>query len=166
MPELAPKERLQLSLLDRLSDDAPDEKQEAREKRVISFSKLKELVKRDLSWLLNCTASSAHLNLKDYSCIQSSCLNFGIPDLSGNVSASLNSKALERELVKCIKHYEPRIIPSSLQVKVLRARQEMSASTLSFEISADLWAHPLPLQLFLHTEVDIENSHVSIKQWR
>ena len=166
MPELATKERLQLSLLDRLSDDEPEKSSESRDQRVISVSRLKVLVQRDLAWLLNCTASSNSLDFSEHPEIQSSTLNYGIPDLSGIVAASLNTKALEREIVKSIRHYEPRIIPSSLSVKVHLSRQHMNANTLSFEISADLWAQPLPLQLFLQTEVDIENGHVAITQWR
>jgi type VI secretion system protein ImpF len=165
MPELSQKERLQLSLLDRLTDDDPQKKSESRDKRVISVSRLKELVQRDLAWLLNTVASSSNLDFDDYPEIQSSSLNYGIPDLSGSNIKSLNTKALEREIIKSIKRYEPRIIPRSLVVKVKVASEEMSGNTLSFDISADLWAQPLPLQLFLQTDIDIENGIVSIQQW-
>ncbi|WP_395344095.1 type VI secretion system baseplate subunit TssE [Ningiella sp. W23] len=165
MPELSQKERLQLSLLDRLTDDEPHKKSESRDKRVISVSRLKELVQRDLAWLLNTVASSTNTDFDDYPQIQSSTLNYGIPDLSGSNIKSLNTKRLEREIVKSIKRYEARIIPHTLSVKVKVANEEMSSHTLSFEISADLWAQPLPLQLYLQTDVDIENGHVSIRQW-
>lgn len=166
MPELSQKERLQLSLLDRLTDDEPEKKSEQRDKRVISVSRLKELVLRDLGWLLNSVAAEASIDLQAYQEVKSSTLNYGIPDLSGLVASSLNTLSLEREIVKCIKQYEPRIIPSSLQVKVIFQRDEMSGNTLSFEINADLWAQPIPLQLFLQTEVDMDNGHVAVKQWR
>jgi type VI secretion system protein ImpF len=166
MPELSQKERLQLSLLDRLTDDEPDKKNESREKRVITVARLKELVQRDLAWLLNSVAAATNIDLADYPEVQTSTINYGIPDLSGVTAASLNSKAIERELVKCIKRFEPRIIPRSLNIKVNLAKKEMSGNTLSFEISADLWAQPLPLQLFLQTDIDIENGIVSNSQWR
>lgn len=165
MPELSQKERLQLSLLDRLTDDHPDKKSESRKKRVITISRLKELVQRDLAWLLNTVASSSNINFDDYPEIQSSSLNYGIPDLSGSNAKSLNTKALEREIVKAIKRYEPRIIPRSLSVNIKAANNQMNSNTLSFEISADLWAQPLPLQLFLKTDVDIENGTFSFQQW-
>ena len=79
---------------------------------------------------------------------------------------SLSSKHIERELTKCIKNYEPRIIPRTLKIKIALAKNEMSSNTLSFEISGDLWAQPLPLQLFLKTEVDIENGSVKIDSWK
>jgi len=166
MPELSQKERLQLSLLDRLTDDEPSKKSESREKRVISVSRLKELVQRDLAWLLNTVAASTNMDLDDYPEVQKSTLNYGILDLSGVTALSLNAKNIERELLKCIKHYEPRIIPRTLKINVKLAKEEMSGNTLSFEISGDLWAQPLPIQLFLKTDVDIENGNISMSQWR
>ncbi|GLR71888.1 type VI secretion system baseplate subunit TssE [Agaribacter marinus] len=166
MPELSQKERLQLSLLDRLSDDDPQKLSESREKRVISVSRLKELVQRDLAWLLNSVHASANMDLSDYPEIQKSTLNYGILDLSGVNALAMSAKAIERELVKSIKNYEPRIIPRTLKIKVHLAKEEMSGNTLSFEITGDLWAQPLPLQLFLKTDVDIENGSLSLGQWR
>lgn len=165
MPELSPKERLQLSLLDRLSDDEPDKTSEAREKRVISVSRLKELVQRDLAWLLNSVAASANMDFTDYPEVEKSTLNYGIIDLSGYASMIFNPKHIERELIKSIKNYEPRIIPKTLKIKVSVAKKEMNSNTLSFEISGDLWAQPLPLQLFLKTDVDIENGSVTLNNW-
>ena len=117
MPELSQKERLQLSLLDRLSDDEPDKTSEAREKRVISVSRLKELVQRDLAWLLNSVAASANMDFTDYPEVEKSTLNYGIIDLSGYASMIFNPKHIERELIKSIKNYEPRIIPKTLKIK-------------------------------------------------
>ncbi|MBL4630208.1 MAG: type VI secretion system baseplate subunit TssE [Paraglaciecola sp.] len=165
MPELSQKERLQLSLLDRLSDDDPGNPSESREKRVISVSRLKELVQRDLAWLLNSVAASANMDFSDYPEVAKSTLNFGIIDLSGYCSMVFNPKHIERELVKSIKNYEPRIIPKTLKIKISVAKNEMSGNTLSFEISGDLWAQPLPLQLFLKTDVDIENGSVTLQNW-
>jgi type VI secretion system protein ImpF len=53
MAELTPQERLQPSLLDRLTDEEPDQLQESREKRVLSMSRLRDFVLRDLAWLFN-----------------------------------------------------------------------------------------------------------------
>lgn len=165
MPELSQKERLQLSLLDRLSDDEPDKTSEAREKRVITVSRLKELVQRDLAWLLNSVAASANMDFTDFPEVDKSTLNYGIIDLSGYASMIFNPKHIERELIKSIKNYEPRIIPKTLKIKVSVAKKEMNSNTLSFEISGDLWAQPLPLQLFLKTDVDIENGSVTLNNW-
>ena len=43
MPELAPKERLQPSLLDRLTDEEPGTTQESRERRVLALDTMRGL---------------------------------------------------------------------------------------------------------------------------
>jgi type VI secretion system protein ImpF len=39
---------------------------------------------------------------------------------------------------------------------MLHSDSEMNSNTLRFRIEADLWAHPLPLHLYLQTEVDLD----------
>ena len=53
---IAPQDRLQPALLDRLTDDEPDKKQEPREARVLSRARMRQAVLRDLAWLFNATA--------------------------------------------------------------------------------------------------------------
>ncbi len=53
MPDLTPRDRLQPSLLDRLTDDEPSNQQESRERRVLTVQRLRESLLRDLSWLFN-----------------------------------------------------------------------------------------------------------------
>ncbi len=57
--QLLPQDRLQPALLDRLTDDEPDKKQEPREARVLSKSRLRQSVLRDLAWLFNATRLEA-----------------------------------------------------------------------------------------------------------
>jgi type VI secretion system protein ImpF len=83
MAELTPKERLQPSLLDRLTDNEPDKQQEAREKRVLSMRKLRESVQRDLAWLLNSGNLETVQDLDDYPLVSHSVINYGLPDLAG-----------------------------------------------------------------------------------
>ena len=71
MAELSLEERLQPSLLDRLTDNEPDSKVEARSMRVISVNRLKRCVLRDLAWLLNCGNLALTEDLSDYPALQS-----------------------------------------------------------------------------------------------
>ena len=57
--QLTPQDRLQPALLDRLTDDEPDKKQEPREQRVMSKRRLRQAVLRDLAWLFNATRLEA-----------------------------------------------------------------------------------------------------------
>ena len=54
MPEgITPLDKLQPCLLDRLTDDEPEKKEESRIQRVISLQRYKAGVLRDLEWLFN-----------------------------------------------------------------------------------------------------------------
>src|ERR1700722_20338983 len=63
MAELTHRERLQPSLLDRLTDESPESAAESRDRRVLSLQRLREVVRRDLSWLLNCVHMEASQDL-------------------------------------------------------------------------------------------------------
>jgi type VI secretion system protein ImpF len=62
MSEPSARDRLQPSLLDRLTDFEPHARHEARERRVVSARALRESVQRDIGWLLNASglADGAH----------------------------------------------------------------------------------------------------------
>ncbi|MEJ0046333.1 MAG: hypothetical protein WDN04_09545 [Rhodospirillales bacterium] len=52
---LASRERLQPSLLDRLTDAAPEHTRDSADQQVLSMAALRQAVLRDLAWLLNTT---------------------------------------------------------------------------------------------------------------
>jgi type VI secretion system protein ImpF len=164
MAELTPKERLQPSLLDRLTDDEPDKRQEARDKRVLSPNRLRESVRRDLSWLFNTVNLAATDDLDDYPDVQKSTLNFGLPDLAGRTASSVDKAALERLLRRAIWDFEPRLTKASVKVRLLVDYEQMNHNAMCFTIEAELWAQPLPLRLFLKTELDLENGEVKVSE--
>lgn len=155
---------MQPSLLDRLTDDAPESKVEAREKRVLSLNQLRASVLRDLSWLLNAVHLQATQDLRAYPAAASSTVNFGIPDLAGAAAAGRNTLALERAVRDAILNFEPRILPDSLQVTVRVEPQEMSRHAMVFIIEGMLWAQPVPLSVYLKTEVDLETGAVTVAE--
>ena len=154
MAELTQKERLQPSLLDRLTDDDPHQLQESREKRVLSMNKLRQSVVRDISWLLNARSLDTVMDLTDYPEVVNSVLNFGIKDLSGTSISHTDLSRIERDLQQAIKNFEPRILPQSLNIQVVSSDEKMNNQALQFDIEADLWAQPLPLHLYLRSELD------------
>ena len=83
MPELTPLERLQPALLDRLTDEEPEEKQESREHRVMSKSRLRQAVLRDLAWLFNATRLEADTDLSRAPAARPSGIKFGQAAQSG-----------------------------------------------------------------------------------
>jgi type VI secretion system protein ImpF len=162
MAELTQKERLQPSLLDRLTDDEPDKKQESRDRRVLSPSRLRECVRRDLTWLFNTTNLAALQNLDKDSLVARSVVNYGMPDLAGHTASSVDVRELERLLTRVIWDFEPRLVKSTVKVRLRVDPQLMSHNCMCFEIEAELWAQPLPLRLFLRTEIDLETGGVNV----
>lgn len=159
--ELTSRERLQPSLLDRLTDDAPGNPQESPDKRVFSHSQLKAAVLRDLAWLLNSTCLlDADQSL--HTAAGSSVINYGLPALAGNSASSIDLSALEALIHQAIVTFEPRILRHTLRVRAQRAPGEMNHNALSFEIEGDLWAQPVALPLLLRTDLDLESGHVNV----
>lgn len=162
MAELTTQERLQPSLLDRLTDDEPGQRVEARDKRVISAQRLRECVTRDLAWLLNCVNLGARETLEDFPEAAQSVINFGIPDLTGAAVSGVDAAELQRELRDAMLAFEPRLTPSTLQVAVEVRADNMDQRSLTFRIDSEMWAQPLPLNLYLKSEVDLETGAVSV----
>jgi len=63
---------------------------------------------------------------------------------------------MERLLRQAIWTFEPRLNKNSIRVRLVADPLLMSHNALSFSIEAELWAQPIPLRLFLKTEIDLE----------
>lgn len=164
MAELTTQERLQPSLLDRLTDDEPGKTEESREKRVISATRLRDCVSRDISWLLNCVNLGASVPLDDYPEVARSVLNFGIPDLAGVALSGINADALQRLIREAILTFEPRLTANTLQISAKVDGQRMDGQSLTFNIDSEMWAQPIPLNLYLKTEVDLETGNFRVSE--
>jgi type VI secretion system protein ImpF len=158
------RERLQPALLDRLRDDAPDKKEETRAQRVINLERLRTAVLRDLQWLLETTNLAAAINLEQEPEIASSVLNYGLRGLAGQQVSGFEPADLERLLHRAISDFEPRILPRSLEVRVIKEAQVRLRhdNIIALEIKGDLWAQPTPERLYLRTELDLESGQVQV----
>lgn len=164
MAELTQKERLQPSLLDRLTDDSPQENLESREQRVLGLNKLRECVVRDLEWLLNTENSENLFDVEQYPEVQRSTINFGIPTTAGLSVTGIESRRLEDRVRAAVEVFEPRLIASTLNVRGVYTSDLMSRKTIVFEISGEMWAQPVPLKLYLRTELDLETGKVVVAE--
>ncbi len=156
MPKVAPQDRLQPSLLDRLTDESPSSKTESQKSRVLSMSELRECVLRDMVWLLNTGNLEAVVNLDDYPFVAESTLNYGTPHLAGKQTSNVVARDMERRLRQAIWRFEPRILRDTVKVKLVVDETSMSHNALIFYIEGMLWADPVPWHLFLKAEVDLE----------
>lgn len=164
MAELTTQERLQPSLLDRLTDDEPGSRDESRERRVISATRLRDCVTRDLGWLLNTVQMEVTQDLDAFPEVKSSVLNFGIPDLTGVAVSRVNVESLRQSVREAILRFEPRLTESSLRVVVETSAQRMDRASLTFRIESEMWAQPIPLNLYLKTEVDLETGRLNLSE--
>lgn len=163
MAQLTPKERLQPSLLDRLS---PRSDRDTDGSGGMSVEQLRESVRRELSALL----SAASLEIVDeqveqHEEVRRSTLNFGMPALSGRTASSVNLGQLERQITRVIRIYEPRIAGRSLRVRSVGDAGK-NHNLLAFEIEGELWSQPLPQKLLLRTELDLESGQVTVEESR
>lgn len=164
MADLAPQERLQPSLLDRLTDDQPGERNESRDRRVLSMRRLRESVLRDLSWLMNADNLAQTEDLTDFPYVAASTLNYGLRDIAGISLSTALVAAYEREMRQAILDFEPRILPHSLQVRAILQADRMDRQTLSFEIEGEMWADPVPMRVLLKSEVDVESGEATVTE--
>jgi type VI secretion system protein ImpF len=154
-------EKIQPCLLDRLTDDNPGSQQEGRNERVVSVKRYREGVLRDLIWLLNAKAHTAEDGLEDFPEAAGSVLNFGTRDLCGLISSSMDLRTLEQEIKEALRRLEPRINPGSLAVTAVSGAQKF-ANGIAIEIRGDLWAYPVPEQLLIRTEVDLDTGKYTV----
>lgn len=154
-------ERLQPSLLDRLTDNAPSEKQETRSSRAIDINRLREIIKRDLAWLLNTNNIESTFDPKSFPNVTRSVLNYGVREVAGEYSTTDRADKIRRSILKAIELHEPRIIRGSTGVE-LRAEDNRGETQIAFDIHADMWAQPVPLELYLRSRVDVTSGEVTL----
>ncbi len=163
MAELNPRERLQPFLLDRLTDDTPGALKESRDKGVMSPAQLRTALLRDVTWLLNTPAPAEEEGLADFPNVASSVLNFGVPDLTGLTASVVVTAALERDVLRALQTYEPRLEKRSVSVRLLTESDGVHPNTLALEIRGQVIANPLPEELYLKTALDLETGQIELK---
>lgn len=161
MAELTTQERLQPSLLDRLTDDEPGSRSEGRDKRVMSMRQLRAAVLRDLEWLLNCGCRPIDDEIHQYPLVARSVLNYGMPDLTGLAASGIPAGQVEQMVHTAISAFEPRIVQKSLGV---RASGQAEGNQMQFEISGELCPLPMPEALFVRTSVDLETGQTEVRE--
>jgi len=162
MAGLSTQERLQPSLLDRLRDDEPHVAEEGRDKRTMTAARLRDYVVRDLGWLFNTTRATTRDDQPAMPHVEASVLGYGIPDLTGAVIAGMDIDVLAQRIRAAIVAFEPRLDPATLQVDITTDSSRMDRLTLSFRIVSTMWAQPMPLNLYLKTDVDLETARFSV----
>lgn len=178
------EERLQPSLLDRLTDDNPGDQTETRDDRAIDAKRLRDILRRDLSWLLNTTNLEAELGSEhsaeaarleanagsqvtfldpdEFPQAARSVLNFGVRAVSGSFATERRAAEIRTAIADAISEFEPRVSAGTLDV-VLRSEGNARETVITFDIRADMWAQPVPLDLYLRSEVDLTTGNLTLE---
>lgn len=109
-----PASHLLPTLFDRLCDDAPNQKRD----HDISVSpvQLKEIIRRDLSFLLNTVSHEDDIDAARYPHAAASVLNYGLPPLAGSFLYEHKWDDIRRAILRTITRFEPRLKASTLQI--------------------------------------------------
>ena len=158
------RNRLQPALLDRLTDDAPAERSEADDHRVMSKAQLRQAVLRDLGALFNAVQPLGSGVAESHPLLAGSVLNYGLPPLAGQLASKLDVPGLERLIHQAIVRFEPRILADTLKVRALAATSVLDThNVIEFEIRGHLWSQPVPLEILLRTQLDLEAGQVEVR---
>jgi type VI secretion system protein ImpF len=172
--ELSSRDRLQPSLIDRLLDNDPEQRTETSDARVLSRQQLRAAVLRDLSWLFNDTRMEPEVNSsrkeelalwRSVDFARRSVLNYGMPAFSGVTLSSMDTGEIERAVVEAIRNFEPRIDPKTLEVEVRTDAGDLQ-NTLQLVIRGQMWSQPVPLELLLAADVDVESGTTRVRELR
>jgi type VI secretion system protein ImpF len=176
MAGLTSQERLQPSLLDRLTDSDAANSREGADAKVLNKQQLRAAVLRDLSWLFNTSRAEPDPQRghpddvaawKDVPHARNSVINFGIPSLSGITISSMHFAPLESAIRQAIIQFEPRIDPKTLAVEVNRESGfNVQHNSLRLVIRGQMWNQPVPLELLLSAEVDVETGMAAVRDMR
>jgi type VI secretion system protein ImpF len=148
MAELNLRERLQPALFDRLIDEERP------------AGRLRELVSRDLSLLLNASSMETLTDLETLPHVRASVLNFGMPSLIGRMASSVSHDQLARILETVIRRFEPRL--TRVRVTPEPSSEGAEIQEISFVVDAELWGQPAPHQVVLHTHIDTGSGKVRV----
>ncbi|CAM4197621.1 type VI secretion system baseplate subunit TssE [Serratia silvae] len=161
---LTSRDKMQPVLLDLLTDDEPQKKQEIAARHLLSAGELRHRVLRDLQWLFNCVNSESSIDLEHYPQVRRSTINYGIAPMAGKRMSEIEWSDIQRALTESILTFEPRILPEGLQVRCISDTNSLELhNILSIEIKGRLWCVPYPLEFLFRTDVDLENGHFDLK---
>jgi type VI secretion system protein ImpF len=152
------------------SASIPNVELEPADSRMLSMRRLRDCVLRDLGWLFNSLSLGATQDLESVPHVASSVLNYGLPSFAGRMASSIDPIESADRLRRAVELFEPRL--SAVRVKPQPPAghegdsEHQSDGTLEFTIEAQLWGHPAPQQLELHTRIDTLTGDVAVTEGR
>jgi type VI secretion system protein ImpF len=128
----------------------------------VTETTLRQSLAEDLNALLNTVNLASAEDLSQFSYVARSILNYGITDITGYSMGENAIEDIAEELRTALTHYEPRLIPSSIEIKRDTSFDD-AAQKFRFMISADMHSTPVdvPIEFIAELELDSGKMRVS-----
>lgn len=123
---------------------------------------LRATVRRELAWLLNTTNLAAIEDLEPYPEVESSVINYGLPDFAGKALTRRAILQRAREIRKAIRLFEPRFDRDSLTVEP--TEDPDVPNSLVFTIHGDISAAAQAMPVKFRTEIEPETASVDVRE--
>jgi type VI secretion system protein ImpF len=161
---VVPKDRLLPSLLDRLTDEAPDVRTAEADGFSFDLEAYRSAVFRDLDWLLNTVAPARPEEIADFPQAAASTVNYGVLAFAGTSAVTVEARVLEKRFREAVQRFEPRILPESVKVRVEVSPDVMSHRAVTFRLEGVLWARPVPEEIYVKTRMDLETGRITVHE--
>ncbi|GMR16052.1 MAG: type VI secretion system baseplate subunit TssE [Gammaproteobacteria bacterium] len=160
MARVDKKKKLRPSILDRLFDDEPDNKNEIDQGQHQKLKQLRASVRRDLENLMNARFRVME-PAEEYLQLEKSLLNYGLPDLATiNITDIEKRKEFTSKMEKILREFEPRF--KDVNVSYLD-NNDNTDRTLRFRIDATLYADPSPEVVIFDSILEPVTRSISIE---
>jgi type VI secretion system protein ImpF len=118
-------------------------------------------VRRDLQALLNTVNLNSTQDLSDFPEVETSVLNFGLPDLSVHIVDTVRIDRLAEDIRVALTRFEPRMDPRSLQVS-RDDSAEADTFKVRFIIKAEIRSDPIRVASEFIADVDPAYGRIKI----
>jgi len=147
------------SVLDRLIDREPNNRNEPQSWRSQSLKELKDSVRRDLEWLLNArrTPAEAPASAKE---LWRSVYSYGLPDSTGISLRSPEERGrLARAVEAAVAAFEPRLVNVVVSVPAIEA----GSKVIHFQIEALLRTEPSPERVYFDSTLELISGEYEVE---
>ncbi|GAB2187160.1 type VI secretion system baseplate subunit TssE [Roseibium sp. LAB1] len=110
-------------------------------------------VRRDLQALLNTVNLNSTQDLSDFPEVESSIINYGLPDLSVHIVDTVRIDRLADDIRQALIHFEPRMDPRTLKVE-RDDKVESDTFKVRFLIKAEIRCDPIRVSSEFVADVD------------
>ena len=159
-----PNAQLLPTLFDRLRDDAPLRPYEGSGEYAVTRAQMREIIQRDLTYLLNTTNREDEIDRERYPEAAGSTINYGVPAVAGSYLSEHKWDDIIGIVQRAIEEFEPRLIPGTLRVRpLLKEDAPHCYNVLLFEINALVHMEPYPMVFTAQSSLDLETSRMQIQ---